>query len=192
MRRARTSGGEQPGLKRRPLNASDLNKALGIDPSSPNPITDRDLAYQYDGIPRCVVSIGGRWKNYHGLARYGACTCRLEDQYRERRAIKTPTSNKAPTTLPPNSTPQASSSLQGRRAGAGDIVSPRFATGAIGGVTGFTNGPPFGWVAKASIAHAILTGVTIYHVDHYHAQNVRGLLLHCGEKLRVVLGWSFG
>jgi hypothetical protein len=33
----------QPGLKRLPLNAADLNKALGIDPSSPNAIEDRDL-----------------------------------------------------------------------------------------------------------------------------------------------------
>jgi hypothetical protein len=33
----------QPGLKRLPLNAADLNTTLGIDPSSPNAITDRDL-----------------------------------------------------------------------------------------------------------------------------------------------------
>jgi hypothetical protein len=96
MRRTRASGGEQLGLKRRPLNASDLNKALGINPSSPNPITDRDLAYRYDGIQHRVVSIGGRWKNYHRLARYGAFTYRLEDQYRERRGIKTPTSTRPP------------------------------------------------------------------------------------------------
>jgi hypothetical protein len=57
MRRTRASGGEQLGLKRRPLNASDLNKALGIDPSSPDPITERDRAYRYEGIPHCVVSM---------------------------------------------------------------------------------------------------------------------------------------
>jgi hypothetical protein len=73
---------------------------------------------------------------------------------------------KAPTTLPPNSTPQASSSLQGRGlAQEAGLVSPRFAIGA---------------------------GVTICHVDHDHAQKVRGQLLHCEEKPPVVLEWSFG
>ena len=34
---------QQPCLKRLPLNAANLNKALGIDPKSPKAITDKDL-----------------------------------------------------------------------------------------------------------------------------------------------------
>lgn len=52
----------QPGPKRLPLNANDLNKALGIDPSSPNAITDRDLRNDRTGYRAALYQSEGDGK----------------------------------------------------------------------------------------------------------------------------------
>jgi hypothetical protein len=170
----------QPGLKRLPLNANDLNKALAsIRRAQTLSRTATCVTIRLDTAPRCLNRRA--MEKLSGLARYGAAfTCRLEDQYRERRGRRHRPSRASVTCHQTQRRRRAVRHrrlFQGRRAGAGG--GPRFAILAIGGGHRVHKWAAVRLGRKGIDFPRDVNGVGICHVDH--AQNVGGLLLHRGK-----------
>jgi hypothetical protein len=143
----------QPGLKRLPLNANDLNKALAsIRRAQTLSRTETCVTIRLDTASRCINRRAMEELPWTPAIRSRIHLSTGRPISRTERE-KTPTFNAARNLATKLNAAGEQSDIAGyskggRLAQEAGLVS-RFSR--LAAVTEFTNGPPFGWVAKASV-----------------------------------------